>query len=460
MTARYPGLILPLLLLAACGGSADAPPQDALALERTPVASLMRIAPDGGRPELYHLPDLALLDWRAEDQLAPVRRVVGTLTEPAQVVVLDAKGTLIAMRLENGRARTVVANAAVAALSADGSLYTVDTSGAAWTVGRRTPEKYRARFDGVPDRLWAGASGLLVGFDSASSVLAVFGVSDTVAVRPIESGALAVDQWADLVAVAADSAVWLYDPSSSRDPERVRAGPGATGATFSPSGHQLYVVTSRGKLAIVDRFGGKLRARLTLPGPASEVRTDPYGRWLLVRPVSGDSIWVVDLERDSLLGTVPGSWNADLPLVTSPNTLVSREGKDVVARNLSDAGLPGSGRIDNGAAALWVAVPWSPDHEDEAAAALAADTSAGAPSDSTAERIYLQVSSSQNPDWAAELVKKLGAAGLKASVLQPATPNDPYRVVLGPYPSRDAAEENGKTLGMPYFVITLPAEPN
>jgi hypothetical protein len=64
-----------------------------------PVSTLMRIARDGGRPELYHLPDLGSLDWRPEDRLAAVRQVVGTTTEPAQVVILDTKGTLTAMRL-------------------------------------------------------------------------------------------------------------------------------------------------------------------------------------------------------------------------------------------------------------------------------------------------------------------------------------------------------------------------
>jgi hypothetical protein len=191
-----------------------------------------------------------------------------------------------------------------------------------------------------------------------------------------------------------------------------------------------------------------------------DVRTGPYGRWLLVRPATGDSIWVVDLDRDSLVGGVPGTWAPDLPLVSSPNTLVSRDKNDVVARKLTDLGLPEAGRIAGGADALWIAVPWSPVREDLAAAALAADSGADTTADSATTRVYLQVSSSQNPEWAAELVKKLGAAGLSASVLKPVAATDPYRVVLGPYPSREAAEASGKTLGMPYFVITLPAEPN
>ena len=86
------------------------------------------------------------------------------------------------------------------------------------------------------------------------------------------------------------------------------------------------------------------------------------------------------------------------------------------------------------------------------------------PADSAApteERVYLQISSSQNPEWARELTDKLTAAGLPARVLQPGSSGDPYRVVLGPYPSREEAEVTGRSLGMPYFVISAsePAAP-
>lgn len=459
MNVRPASPLLFLFWLAACGGSAESPQQVPVALERMPPASLMRFEPDGGKPELYHLPDLASLDWRPEDRLGAINRVVGSIREPAQVVVLDTRGTLTSMLLETGGTRTIVRDAAVAALAADGSLYTVDTTGAAWSVGRRTPERYRARFDQVPDVLWAGASGQLVGLDSASSVFETFGPTDTVTVQPIASGTVAMDQWVELAAVAADSAVWLFDPGSSRKPVSLKAGPGAVCVTFSPSGHELYAATTRGKLVIIDRFGHRIRKRMSLPGPARDVRTDPFGRWLLVRPATGDSLWVVDLDSDSLLGSVPGGWAADLPQVTSPNVLVLRDGADVVARKLGGPGMPVSGRIAKGASARWLAVQWSPIREDQAAAALAADTSFVADSGGPTDRVYLQVSSSQNPEWAAELVKKLAAAGLTASVLQPAAPSDPYRVVLGPYSSRDAAEASGKTLGMPYFVVTLPPQP-
>ena len=460
MTVRQSAPILSLLLLAACGGSSGSADHTPLALERLPTSSLLRVDPDGGRPELYHLPDLAPLDWRAEDRFGKVADLVGSTAEPPQAVLLDQSGDLTAMRLEAGRTRTVVQDAAVAVVSADGSLYSVDSAGVPWTVGRRTPERYRASFDQVPDRLWAGAGGWLVGLDSSAPALEAMGVSDTLSVIPIESGPVASAPWADLIAVATDSAVWLHDPHSSGKPLRIGGIKGATSVTFSPSGHQLYVAAAN-RLIVVDRFSARIRTTVPLPGDAGALRPDPLGRWLLVQPATGDSIWVLDLDRDSLVGTAPGEWSGDLPLVASPNVLVAREGKRIVARDLTGAGLPETGRVDDAAASLWMAVPWSPIREDLAAAALAEDSADTSVSDSTpGERIYLQVSSSRNPDWAGELVKKLANAGLDASILQPATDNDPYRVVLGPYPSRTAAEESGRTLGMPYFVISLPAATN
>ena len=379
------------------------------------------------------------------------------MPDPAQIIVLDTKGRLTSLSLASGRARSVVTGAALATGGADGSIYSVDSSGAAWAVGRRTPERYRTGFNGTPDAIWADASGQLVGLDASASALEVFGAADTLSVQPIASGNITVTPWADLVAVVTDTAVWLQRPGSADTPYRLRGVTGAEDAAFSPSGHQLYVATSRGKLVVVDRFQRTVLHRIALPGPARAVRAGPFGRWLLVRPAKGDSLWVVDLDRDSVTGTAASSWSRDLPLVSSPNVVVVRRGSDVVALDLAATGLPEKGRIPGGADDRWTSLAWSP-ARDAAADALAADSAArDTTADSTAaEQVYLQISSSQNPDWATELARKLGAAGLAASVLKPAATGEPYRVVLGPYPSRDAAEATGRTLGMPYFVIPAP----
>jgi cell division protein FtsN len=91
-----------------------------------------------------------------------------------------------------------------------------------------------------------------------------------------------------------------------------------------------------------------------------------------------------------------------------------------------------------------------------------ADSAALADADAAGKgaSVYLQVSSSQNPVWAEELSQKLRAAGLPAAVLKPARSDEAYRVVLGPYATREQAEETGRAIGMPSFVVTTQDSPS
>ena len=66
----------------------------------------------------------------------------------------------------------------------------------------------------------------------------------------------------------------------------------------------------------------------------------------------------------------------------------------------------------------------------------------------------MQVSSTSNPDWASDLVENLRRAGMAAEVLPPDVPGDPYRVVLGPYATREQAEATGRQLKLPYWIFT------
>jgi hypothetical protein len=43
---------------------------------------------------------------------------------------------------------------------------------------------------------------------------------------------------------------------------------------------------------------------------------------------------------------------------------------------------------------------------------------------------------------------------MPASVLGPEQPLDPYRVVLGPYGTRDEAEATGRELRLPFWIFT------
>ena len=72
-------------------------------------------------------------------------------------------------------------------------------------------------------------------------------------------------------------------------------------------------------------------------------------------------------------------------------------------------------------------------------------------------QLYLQLDA--YPD-AAPALQRLKAAGLPASVLQPARSDEAYRVVLGPYATREQAEETGRGIGMPSFVVTTQDSPS
>jgi hypothetical protein len=448
-----------LLLLAGCGDAADPPEQAPAALDRTPPTRLIRLDRSGGDAIVYDLPGLSVADWEARNRLPAIEAVIGSSTTPAQVVLRDTRGNLVALGLESRRSRTLDEAVALAAIGADGSLYTVDTVGRAFEAGRRTPQRYAHAFAGVPDHLAAGAEGRLIGVDTAAPALEVLSPSDTLRVVPIAAGRVALSSWGDLVAVAADTALLLYQPSSDDPPAAVDIE-GALDVAFSPSGHRIYVLAREGELVTVDRFSRRVRGRLNLPGEGVALRAGSFGRWLLVGTAGGNSAWVIDLDADSLVGELPTTWGAQFPLLASSNLVVIADGDDVVARSLTAAGFPETGRVADAADDAWVSVTWGADGADadagEPGDANVADSAA--PADSApGEQVFLQVSSSQNPEWAQALADKLGAAGLDASVLQPSGENTGYRVVLGPFASREEAETAGRSLGMPYFVIDAPA---
>jgi len=128
----------------------------------------------------------------------------------------------------------------------------------------------------------------------------------------------------------------------------------------------------------------------------------------------------------------------------------------VVAYDLTKKDLPETGRVRGGAKDIWLPLAWTP--ETGTATALpevaAADTTpAVAPIEENGKPlVYLQVSSSQNRSWSEELARQLAQQGLPAKVLDPRPGEEGFRVVLGPYPSRETAESTGHRLGRPYFI--------
>jgi hypothetical protein len=416
-------------------------------LARTPGVAI-RLPAKGGVPQLYRLPRLTPIEGVLRGRLPPVERVIGLDPESEFLFVTTAKHELLALDLGSGRVDTVVPRVVQAALGPDGTLYAVDSLRRVISLSRRTRFTWPQPLTAMPRDLFGATDQHLVGIIPQDRLL-VAAADQPPTVHPIAAGGdVAATRWGDLVAVASDSGVTFYDPLGRRDPSFIRLDEAPRALAFSPSGHRIYVARRNVPgLAVVDRYERKELDGVALPGSVATLRLDPLGRWLLARPSVGDSAWIVDLPIKSHTGTVPTEWQADLPAISPDGVLIYRRRNDVLA--LRPDSLTEVGKVERGAADLWVLTTWLPRGVPASPVSAAASDSAGVGAEGP---LYVQVSTSQNPEWSGHLADDLNRAGMNARVLPPQNPDDGYRVVLGPFPTRAQAEATGRRLGRPFWI--------
>jgi hypothetical protein len=461
---------LPKLFLAASvivvGAACGREPE--VALGKLPSAgrgagggTVLRIPREGGIPRLYRMPGLDPSSWKTEDKLPPLQRTIGADGEAGLAFFLDRKRNTVVLDLETRRVRLQLEQVRHATVGPDGALYAVDTGSTVTQMFRRAPVRFRSKLQGKPEALYATMGGtLLARIEGKSPALEVLGSDKPAEIVPTPEGSVTTSFWGDLVAVAADTAVVIYESGGKHERRSIPISGHARAVLFSPSGHRIYVGRDDGGLLVLDRFSGDRLFEIQLPGSAHGLRTDPYGQWLLIRPPAGDSAWVVDVGSGRLAGTAKVEWDDDLPAIVPPGTLLTRRGSKLVALDLGSKEFPVRGSLSDAAGDTWLPLAWHPPQEagpeveaDSALLAAEADSGKGGAS------VFLQVSSSQNPSWANELSQRLTAAGLPATVLEPRRSDEAYRVVLGPYATREQAEETGRKIGMPSFIVTAQDPP-
>ncbi len=468
LPSRPPGCYLPrvrtrpllgaatLLLLVACRSGSQPYARGLSVASTTPPSSLLRLPAAGGDAELFHLPRLTAWEWKTAAPLPPLRRAIGVDLDQGMVYGLGAKNELVALDLLTARPRPqMAAGVREVMIGPDGTLFAVDDSLRIVQYVRRNPNRMTNKLPMRPRDLFGTRNGGLLAISTgATGALSIFRGDEPPARSPLPNGDAAATYWGDLVAIAADTAVVLVDPEDTEHPTSLPVSGHARAVLFSPSGHRLYVARREGPLLVYNRFTREKVTEIDIPGPAGAMRADPFGRWLLVHPTGADSLWLVDLARNKYVGGFAADWATDLPTVTNRQVLLLKSGADVVAYDLSVEDFPETGRIKDGAADFWLALAWSP--ETGTASIVAAADSASPVVDTTdgpaVSQVYLQVSSSQNRDWSAELARQLAQQGLPATVLDPRPGEEGFRVVLGPYPSRDIAESTGRQLGRPFFI--------
>jgi len=450
---------LPWALLAgmvACSSPPDNPVRQALAARLRTAAPITAVAfrfagERGGDTRLYVLPQLTEATWRFRTPDLAVERVVGFSREEDEIYLQTSRQELASLDLATGRARVVDTAVAAAALGPTGIVYLVHRNGSLASIEYRAVKPWPEKLEGQLERLWGAGSERLIAVVRVGSERRLISlVTGKPAVsQPLPQGPVAVTAWGDLAAVGADSGLVLLDPS---DPARRTFRPldrPVQAIAFSPSGHRLYLV-SRERLLALDRSSLDVVHRSRLPGPAAAIRSDPLGRILLLKPAQGDSIWLWDPVEQHLMGTLPGTWREDLPAVAPDGSVLVARGPEVVAH--APDSLTVRRVVAAGARDRWLAAAWDPRRPSLQLVADSAET--GEPAAPSGLEIYVQVSSTANEAWAQDLARSLRAAGLKATVLAPSGEEDRYRVVLGPYPTREAAEATGRKLGRPFWIFT------
>ena len=416
----------------------------------------------------YHPDSLRPTGWTSLQKTPKLHQLLGADVDERVLWAIDADANLVSIDLESRAVRTVVSGVTAGSLGPDGSVYVTDAEHRIVRVVRRQPVHFHDSLPASPRALFGAVNEQVVALTGGSTArLITVNAEQTLHSVTIPAGEAIATAWGDLVAVATDTGVLLFETTGQRTESRLPALRHAKRVVFSPSGHRLFVSDDQPEIRVYDRFSRDRLAAIELPGVPEEFRLDPSGRWLLARPAAGDSIWVADLATSSLAASVPGEWAKDLPMIAGAATLIVRQGEDLASFDLRQVPPARIARLEGGGRDLWLTAAWVPAERLPAAvaaaesatvvqdSALLADSSRTL-ADSTA--IYLQVSRTQNPEWAELLSKQLKGDGYPALVLKPKEQEEGYRVLLGPYPSRETAESTGKRLGRAYFLLKLPAK--
>ncbi len=253
----------------------------------------------------------------------------------------------------------------------------------------------------------------------------------------------------------------------------------------TPSGDRLFIaLKGSNSLTIIDRYTDAIAGTVDLPGKPSEIRMDPLGQAILVRPASGgDSAWIVGVGSDRVDGTLRTAWREDLPAFVPGSVIAAVRGPDVTmvdAANLQDMNT-----IKGGAADFWYFFTWNgfrPRSADldrpvtfGSSESAAASNSAAPRTDSfppppirdTAPSMVVPPPSLTPPQagylvsFAAVLTSQKATEVAAAITIDGAHPRVApteaggttiYRVVLGPYPTREEAEKVGRDSKRQYWV--------
>ena len=479
-------LLLLALLCAACSTEKAAPDSTNLSVTQShgPDQLLLRVPRGGGSGRVYIYPKLDSVVWTIDEVPGP-ERMLAFDADAGTIAFVDTKGYPGRIDLRE----TDVGKASKAKLtsisSANGSdIYGINPKG---EVVRLNPSGGDWHFKPpIPARsVFAQPSGELVVAANRGTQTLVWKVrppDDVIqdsTVLPL-SGRAVSTQMGDRVYFTVDSGlvgVKVKDLSPVGAIEldsRVRA------LSPTPSGDRIYVATAAdSSISVIDRYSGSVTKAVTLPVPPLDLRMDGLGRYLLARFPKADSAWIIAIGTNRLVGAVQTRWSPDLPAITPDGELAVLGEKDVVL--LDPEKLNVKSTVAGGAKDFWYFFAWDGfrpraqgidqpvtfpgDFSDSSTASSTASSTplTPAPVDSpppvqtpappVARGFTVQFGALLDEAKAQQLASTINVGGTMAHVAASTAGGSPiFRVVMGPYATRDEAVKVGRASKREYWV--------
>jgi hypothetical protein len=475
-------LLALLVVLAACKGDRPADPATRTALSaqapRGPDNLVLRIAQKGGTARVYAYPRLDTIVWSAPATPAPAR-VLGFDDEAGEIAYVDAKGLPVRIDFRQGGAFTVSKSKLTALTSTDGSaIYAITADGGVQRYAGSGTWKWKPPL--VPQALFPQPDGSLLVLAERKDGSVVWrlrppstDIVDSV-VLPKVDRTLRTQVGDRLYLGAEKELTGIRTRTMERTPS-ITMDAAIEQLAATPSGDRVFVVT-KGDSAVhvVDRYREEESGEIPLERHVDELRMDPLGRYLLARPEGVDSAVVIAVGTNRVVGSLATAWRPDLPFVAPDGGIAVAQGADVFV--VDGETLKPVRRVRGGAADFWYPFRWTgfrpraaaldqpvefAGQSDSARAqdstAVRPDSAAPAPAtaDTTPRRTGWTVSFAAllAPDRARELAAQIHVGGEAARVITAMRDGSTiYRVVLGPYATREEAERVGRESKNSYWV--------
>lgn len=479
-----------VLAVAACGRAdrADVPASHgapSATTYRGPDPLILRVSRTGGPARVFAYPRVDSLVWTGD--VAPaLHRILGFDESAGAVMFSDTRGRPGWIDFRMGETTIASRDKLTSPAGADGpAIYGINSKGA---VVRYTPD---GTWTLVPPRPASAAfpqadgSVLILGGQGANATAwrarpPETELSDTLKLptlgRPVRT------QLGDRVYLLGDEELLGIDtrrfsllPTVSLD-HHVRA------LVATPSGDRLFAAYGgSAEIGVLDRYRGSFVGNIEIPAPAIDLRMDAVGRYLLARPEKGDSAWIIALGTDRVIGTVRTDWREDLPFVAPDGGVALAQGKDVVF--VDGETTRETARVRGGTSDFWYSFLWDgfrpraavldqsaplTPPESLPADSLAPAESTAAPADSQPAPspapnappaaapgggFTVSFATLLAPDAAKQKATQIRVNGQTARVVTSTREGTTlYRVVLGPYPTREEAERIGKASGQSFWV--------